>query len=208
MRLDMDVKARQNKKQELLDPFTKRLLTLLVVTVPVLAYLILKPSSQTQVSNVEQAKAFAQFIETQPELAVKRDVASAQHAPAAAKKPVHAMPVPVAGAVPEPTAFDPNTALTLDDRIEINNMASAWNQVDFVRDHTWRDQIEGMFSIAERSQSPDVYDLLRRQIILGKVDEDQSNRARAQTWYERYMKIENRPIPRKEMEDLFSNSGN
>lgn len=202
----MDVKPNKKKKSQLLDPFTKRLLILLVVTVPLLAYLILKPSPQTQANNIEQTKAFAEFIQTKPELA-QRQVASEEQAPLPPSKPVqHAMPVPADGAVAEVTPFDPNTALTLDDRIEINDMASQWNQVDFVRSHEWRDQIEHMFSIAERTQSPDVYDLLRRQIILGKVDEDSGNRARAETWFERYMKIETRPVPRKEMEDLFLNN--
>lgn len=200
----MDVKARKKsrkaKKPELLDPFTKRLLALLLVTVPILAYLILKPNPQTQAANLEQTKAFAEFIQKKPELAVQREVASEPPPP-----PVQSMPVPVAGTEPEPTPFDPNTNLTLDDRILISNMAAQWNQIDFVRDHAWRDQIETMFSIAERTHSPDVFDLLRRQIILGKVDDDQGNRARSETWFERYMKIENRPVPRKEMEDLFIN---
>ena len=201
----MDVKPNKKKKKDTwLDPFTKRLLTFLLVTVPLLAYLILKPNPQNHELAIQQTKEFAQFIQTKPELA-QRQVASEQH-----HEPIkmvkNAMPVPVVGSVPAVTPFDSNTALTLDDRIEINNLASQWNQVDFVRSHVWRDQIETMFSIAERTQSPDVYDLLRRQIILGKVDEDQSNRIRAETWFERYMKVETRPVPRKEMEDLFINS--
>lgn len=204
----MDGKTQKKyKKSSLIDPFTKRLLIIMFVTVPVLGYFILKPSEKHQTEAIEQTKQFAQFIQTQPQLAQpKREPAAEQHAPAPAR-PVLAQ-APTQELNQEPTPFDPNTALTVDDRIEINNMSSQWNQVDFVRNHVWRDQIEQMFSIAERSKSTDVYDLLRRQVILGKVDEDQSNRIRSETWFERYMKLETRPVPRKEMEDLFMNTNN
>ncbi|MBS1958790.1 MAG: hypothetical protein JST80_04885 [Bdellovibrionales bacterium] len=203
----MDGKAKKKyKKSTLIDPFTKRLLVIMFITVPILGYLILKPNEQRQTLAIEQTKQFAQFIETKPELAQpKREPSSEQHAPPPPARPVLAQQTEPQQ---EPTVFDPNTALTVDDRIEINNMSSQWNQVDFVRNHVWRDQVEQMFSIAERTRSPDVFDLLRRQVILGKVDEDQSNRIRSETWFERYMKVEQRPVPRKEMEDLFMNSNN
>jgi hypothetical protein len=188
-----------------LDPFTQKLLMILAVVVPILAYFILKPSPQHQAQAVEQVKQFASFIQTQPQLAQNpepaRIIASAPSNPAPAQS---GFQPPITNA--EVTPYDPNTALTIEDRIEINNMASQWNQVDFVRDHNWRDQVESMFAIAERTQSPDVYDLIRRQIILGKVDEDAANRIRSETWFERYMKVDTRPVPRKEMEDLFIHS--
>lgn len=189
-----------------LDPFTQKLLIVLAIVVPVLAYLILKPSQQVQANAIEQTKQFAEFIQSQPQLAQapepSRQVASAPQA-AATNNSGASAPVVLNAEV---TPFDPNTALTVDDRIAINEMAMQWNQVDFVRDHNWRDQVESMFSIAERTQSPDVYDLLRRQIILGKVDDDAGNKIRSETWFERYMKFETRPVPRKELEDLFLHS--
>src|SRR5438309_379085 len=138
----MDVKPRKSKKKQdtWLDPFTKRLLSLLIITVPVLAYFILKPSAQTQAQNLEQAKQFAQFIETKPELA-QREVASEQHVasqPVAPVKP--AIPIEPAQNLGAQPSEDPNLTLTLDDRIEINNMAAQWNQVDFARNNVWRDQ--------------------------------------------------------------------
>jgi hypothetical protein len=195
----------KTKKSSGLDPFTQKLLMILAVVVPILAYFILKPSPQHQARAVEQVKRFASFIQTQPQLAQNpepvRLIASAPSNPAPAQS---GFEPPITNA--EVTPYDPNTALTIEDRIEINNMASQWNQVDFVRDHNWRDQVESMFAIAERTQSPDVYDLIRRQIILGKVDEDAANRIRSETWFERYMKVDTRPVPRKEMEDLFIHS--
>jgi hypothetical protein len=204
---DMDVKTVQKprkkskSKDTWLDPFTKRLLIVLGLVVPVLAYLILKPTPQHQARAIEQTKEFAAFIQTQPQLAEPaREVASEKPPTLAQQNP---LPRTAQVTEPEATPFDPNTALSIEDRIEINNLASQWNQVDFVRDHHWRDQVESMFAIAERTQSPDVLDLIRRQIILAKVDEDQSNKIRAETWFERYLKIDNRPVPRKELEDLF-----
>lgn len=175
---------------------SKRVCVILALMVAILAIALFSPALKDNPVALEQTARFASYLERSPDL-----VQSLTPSKEFSRLPGHSPPP--AGIGPDSTPFDRDQAFSIKDRQRINRLVTQWNSHEAVRAEAWRDQMEEAFSIAENSHSTDVYDVLRHQIMLGGFDEDPINRARAEAWFQRYMKMETRPVPRKELQDVF-----
>lgn len=163
---------------------------LILVIIPTLAYFILKPSHEIQSQNIQQTKEFAHYIATNPGIMDHEPSKLAQSTPPQSTKIAEHT-----GAIAEVTSVE---------RTSLSELDTQWKQYGLVRDQHWRDQVEYLFSVAERTKNPDVLDLLRRQVIEAKNDSQQENQHIArQIWYERYLKLETRINFKEEIEESF-----
>ncbi len=186
-----------HKKSAAMDPITRVLLASILVIVPVLGYLILIPNSKAP--SLQNTKDFAKFMESKPELAnreTQRRLASAPDSRSASS-------TESAGRGLAEQDKNLSTALTSGEENQIQEYETAWNQSAFVQNQVWIDQVEELVRIADRSHNVAVLELFRKQIVIAKLSDDQTQRTRAFVWYEHYLKLESRPQIKNELIELF-----
>jgi len=180
-------------ESESIPPFMKGFVVFLLLLIPLLGYFILRSDPVIYSNNVEKnvtavkrVRTFAAFIEKKPELAM-------------ARPPIVRVVVPSS----TPDLGDLKADLKADARERVRELSDIWRQQPPQYDEIWRDQVEKLFDLAEKSGSEDALDLIRSQILAARGGSDDRNRQKADEWLERYLKIEKRPDRVREMTDFY-----
>jgi hypothetical protein len=165
-----------------MDSFTRLLIVILVLTVPALGYLILRPNAPAEAPKVEQTKEFAEFIETRPKMAeVQRPAPDESNLFGGLKA----------------------TALPTEVLERLQAYELKWNEVKTSRGETYRREIEDLFQVAQQYENPFAMDLLKQQMIEVRTDPDPETRARSKVWVEKYLKLEPRDFAQEEVRRVY-----
>jgi|GEM_PF-3022576 len=186
------------ENSESIPPFMKGFVVFLLLLIPILGYFILRSDPVIYSNNVEKniaavkrVRAFAAFIEKKPELAA-RPLTMKARAPVMPARPAVA-----------PSATPDRGDLKADARERVRELIDIWDHNPPQYDEMWRDQVEKLFDLAEKSGSEEALDLIRSQILAGRVSSDDQNRQKADQWLERYLKLEKRRDRVREMTDFY-----
>ena len=169
--------------------FLKYLVFFLLILMPVLGYFILKTDPviysnnvETNPAAVEQVKVFASFIKTRPDLAKKRTFFKKS----------------------EIINIENSHAPLLNSEKDLmQTIESRWVSVEIVHDAQWMQEIETVFSIAERTHDEKPLDVLFPEIIKARKDNDDVVHQKADEWFTRYLSLETRSNQREKIIDFF-----
>lgn len=166
-----------------MDFFTKALIMLLVLLLPPLGYLILRSDPPTGSGpTLGTTQTFAQFIEARPAMVESRE------------------PTPEALEIFGGLKAEP---LPIDLLERLQQYEQKWSEVGSARGPAWRSEMQDLFKIAQKYETPFALDLLRKQILEIKNDPSAENRKLAQEWKTRYLQLDPRPFAVAEIKSAY-----
>ncbi len=177
---------------DVIPPLMKGLSIFLLILIPILAYFILRSDPIIYSNNIEsdqktlnQVQVFASFIKTRPEMVQVR--------PLVEKKKV--------------IVISSGQAKLNEEELErIHQIEARWNELRPVHDDLWKNEMEALFKLAERTQDEGALDLISVQIVQARTDQDDLTRHKADEWFTRYTNIEKRQSKLEKVTDFFRES--
>lgn len=172
----------------------KVIVTFMLLMIPTLGYLILRSDPIIHSNNitknettVKQVQSFAAFIEKRPEFAVKPRAAEVVR--------------------PAPAASEALPAVSNEAKAEakeqVAELIDIWRNQPPAYDQQWRNQVEKLFEIAEKTHSEEALDLIQGQMMVARSHSDDLNREQADKWFTRYADLEKRADKLRESADYF-----
>lgn len=163
-----------------------KFLVLVCILILILAFFILQPQQKAENVDVNKTKDFGEFLSTHGQVSAN----------------VTGEIEIVASPVRRKQAVEPMNSLTSEQSKILEEDTASWGKPEFIRNDRFRSQMENILDLAEKTNSLEILDKVRAQIIAAGFDENSQVAGSSQAWMDRYLKLETRENYLQQMREV------